>query len=70
MRRRLATLFIFAAIVVSMGNLSACGGEAKEDPAEEQVQQQELQQQVEQPEQTQPTEPEQTDRTVGKNIQG
>ncbi|CAA9372703.1 MAG: hypothetical protein AVDCRST_MAG93-8544, partial [uncultured Chloroflexia bacterium] len=37
----------------SMGGLSSCAEEAKEDPAEEQ--RRELQQQVEQPEQTQPT---------------
>jgi len=51
-----------------MGSLSACGGEAKEDPAKKQ--QREVQQQVEQPEQTQPTVGEQTDRTVGEDIQG
>ena len=68
MRRRSATLFAFAAAAVSLGGLSSCGGEAKEDPAEEQ--QREVQRQVEQPEQTQPTVGEQTDRTVGENIQG
>ncbi len=70
MKRRSATLFVFAATVASISTLSSCGGQAKEDPAEEQVQERELQQQVEQPEQTQPTEAEQTDRTVGENIQG
>ena len=68
MRRRFATIFVFVAAFVSISNLPACGGEAKEDPAEEQ--QREVQQQVEQPEQTQPTVGEQTDRTVGENIQG
>lgn len=68
MRRRFATLLVFVVLFASVGNLSACGGEAKEDPAEEQ--QREMQQQVEQPEQTQPTGGEQTDRTVGENIQG
>ena len=67
MRRRSATLFVFAAAAVSLGGLSSCGGEAKEDSAEEQ--QREVQQ-VDQPEQTQPTVGEQTDRTVGENIQG
>lgn len=67
-RRRLATLFIFATAATSMGSLSSCGEVAKEDPAAEQ--QRELQQQVEQPEQTEPTAGEQTDRTVGENIQG
>ncbi|CAA9302762.1 MAG: hypothetical protein AVDCRST_MAG93-4717 [uncultured Chloroflexia bacterium] len=68
MRRRFATLLVFVVLSVSMGSLSACGGEAKEDPAEKQ--QREMQQQVEQPQQTQPTVGEQTDRTVGENIQG
>ena len=68
MRRRFATLFVLAVAVVSLGGLSSCGGEAKEDPAEEQ--QRKVQQQVEQPEQSQPTVGEQTDRTVGENIQG
>jgi len=68
LKRRLATIFVFAATIVSTGVLSACGEEAKEDPAEER--QQELKQQVQQPEQTQSTEAEQTDRTVGENIQG
>jgi hypothetical protein len=67
-RRRSATLFVFVVPFVLISNLSACGGEAKEDPAEEQ--RREVQQQVEQPEQTQPTVGEQTDRTVGENIQG
>jgi outer membrane murein-binding lipoprotein Lpp len=67
-RRRFATLFIFAAAVASASNLSSCGGEAKEDPAENQ--QREVQQQVQQPEQTQPTQVEQTDRTIGEDIQG
>jgi Na+-transporting methylmalonyl-CoA/oxaloacetate decarboxylase gamma subunit len=67
-RRRFATLLVFVVLFVSTVSLSACGGEAKEDPAEEQ--QREVQQQVEQPEQTQPTVGEQTDRTVGENIQG
>ncbi len=68
MRRRLATLAAFVAGAASIGSLSSCGEEAKEDPAEER--QREVQQQVEQPEQTQPTVGEQTDRTVGENIQG
>ncbi len=68
MRRRFATLCVFVVPFVSVGTLSACGGEAEEDPAEEQ--RREVQQQVEQPEQTQPTVGEQTDRTVGENIQG
>jgi hypothetical protein len=67
-RRRFATLFVFVTAVASISNLSSCGGEAKEDPAEER--QREVLQQVEQPEQTQPTVGEQTDRTVGENIQG
>jgi hypothetical protein len=67
-RRRFATLCVFVVLFVSVGTLSACGGEAKEDPAE--GQRREVQQQVEQPEQTQPTVGEQTDRTVGENIQG
>lgn len=66
MRRRFATLFVFAAASVS--SLSSCGQEAKEDPVEEQ--QREIRPQVEQPKQTQPTVGEQTDRTVGENIQG
>ena len=68
MRRRFATLLVFVATFASIGSLSACGGEAKEDPAEKQ--QREVQQQVEQPQLTQPTESEQTDRTVGEDIQG
>ena len=68
MRKRFATLFVFTTAATSMGILSSCAEEAKEDPAEER--QRELQQQVEQPEQTQPTVGEQTDRTVGENIQG
>jgi hypothetical protein len=67
-RRRFATLFVFVTAVASISNLSSCGGEAKEDPAEER--QREVQQQVVQPKQTQPTVGEQTDRTVGENIQG
>jgi hypothetical protein len=66
-RRRLATLFVFATAAASIIGLSSCG-EAKEDPAEER--QREVQQQVQQPEQTLSTEAEQTDRTVGENIQG
>lgn len=65
-RKRFAVLFVTA--VASVCSLPACGGEAKEDPAEEQ--QREVQQRVEQPEQTQSTVGEQTDRTVGENIQG
>lgn len=68
MRRRFASLFICAVAFASVSNLSACGQEAKEDPAEEQ--QREVQQQVQQPEQTEPTQVEQTDRTVGEDIQG
>jgi hypothetical protein len=67
-RRRFATFFVFAATVASVSNLSACGGEAKEDPAAEQ--QREVQQQVQPPEQTQPPQVEQTDRTIGEDIQG
>ena len=66
-RRRLATLFVFATAAASIIGLYSCG-EAKEDPAEER--QREVQQQVQQPEQTLSTEAEQTDRTVGENIQG
>ena len=65
MRRRLATVFVLATFV-SMNNLTACGQTAKEDPVEEQNQQREAQQ----PEPSQPTEVEQTDRSVGKNIEG
>jgi hypothetical protein len=67
-RRRFATLFVFAAAVASLSNLSACEGEAKEDPAE--VQQRDIQRTIKQPEQIEPTQVEQTDRTVGENIQG
>jgi hypothetical protein len=67
-RRRFASLFVFVVTFASIGSLSACGGEAKEDPAEEQ--QREVQQQVEQPQLTQPTEPEQTEQTVGEDIYG
>jgi hypothetical protein len=68
LRRRFATFFVFAAAFASVSNLSACGGEAKEDPAQEQ--QREVQQQVQPPEQTQPPQVEQTDRTIGEDIQG
>jgi Na+-transporting methylmalonyl-CoA/oxaloacetate decarboxylase gamma subunit len=67
-RRRFATLLVFVVLFVSTVSLSACGGEAKEDPAEER--QREVQQHVDQPEQTQPTAGEQTDRTVEEDIQG
>ncbi len=46
MRRRLATLFVFATAAASVSGLSSCG-EAKEDPAEER--RREVQQQVQQP---------------------
>ena len=68
MRRRLATVFVLAAALAAVSNLPACGEEAKEDPAEEQ--QREVQQQVQHPEQTRPAQVEQTDRTIGKDIEG
>ena len=66
MRRRLATVFVLATTFVSMSNLTACAQTAKEDPVEKQNQQREAQQ----PEPPQPAEVEQTDRSVGKNIEG
>ena len=68
MRRTFVALFVLATVFASLVSLASCGGEAREDPAEEQ--QREIRQQVQQPEQSQPTGAEQTNRTVGENIQG
>jgi hypothetical protein len=65
-KRKFATLFIFAVTFASMGGLSGCAETAKEDPVKEQIEQQ----QIQQPEQTQPPPGELTERTIGKNIQG